>query len=188
MADEQLPQSKKPVSPELIKIMAAVILFCGVVGYFYWSFLWRPYSIRLGEAEEKIEKINMDMAKALGTAKRLEGLKAEIEALQAREAAAEKQLPKSKDIPGLIKALVRDARNSRIFISEIVPRNTTARTYYTETYYDIRGEGSYRDVGLFLAAVASSTRIFNVKDLSLSPATGGLVNFNFTLVAFAYKG
>jgi len=186
MAD--ITQGKKAES-ELIKMVAAVLLFGGVFGFIYYRYLWRPFSLRIEAAETKITQVESDIALAMGTAKRLDRITEEISQLKVQQEAAEKRLPRSKDIPGLIHSVFDDAKRHRVFVSVMAPGPTINKTYYAETNYEIRGTAAYRDLGYLLSALSSSTRIFNVKNLAISKGSAdGKESFSFTLVAFAYKG
>ncbi|MDD4004271.1 MAG: type 4a pilus biogenesis protein PilO, partial [Elusimicrobiaceae bacterium] len=166
MAEPQT-QAKKAES-ELIKTVVAVILFTGVCGFLYFRYVWKPFSVRIEAAETKISQVDSDIALAHGTAKRLDKITEEIAKLKVQQEAAEKRLPRSKDIPGLIKSVVEDSRRHKVFLSVIAPGPSVNKAYYTETNYELRGSAAYRDLGHFLNAISGSMRIFNVKNLSVN--------------------
>lgn len=189
MAEQHLAQgAARKMDPELLKTLVAVAMFGSVCCFLYWKYLWKPFSVRIEAAETKIVKVNSDIALAIGTAKRLEKITEEIASLKQQQEAAEKRLPRSKDIPGLIRSVVADSRRYKVFISAIAPGPTVNKTYFSETSWEIKGTAVYKDLGSFLSAVSASTRIFNIKNLTVTKGAEGNVTFSFTLVAFAYKG
>ena len=172
---------------ELIKTVAVIIVFSGVFGFVYWKYLFSPYRTRFNEANEKIEKINTDMAKAARVSKRLEVLTAELEGLNKRQQALEKRLPRAKKIPDLIYMLMDISRKYKVVVHTINPQGILDRQYYTEVNYVLSVSGAYHSLGGFLAALAVSERVFTVDNISISGSEGKIVS-TFTLIAYQYKG
>jgi len=182
-----MAQQQEQMSGELAKILAASVMFGGVFCFGYWKFLWKPYAVRKADAVAKVEKINQDIAKAKGMAARLEPLNAEIKELKLREADAEKRLPKGRKLPDMIRSLSGLAKNHNVSLAAITPLPTREQVYYTEIPYMITLTGGYHSVGRFLAELATSQRIFTVRDLNIS-ASGGGTQASFVLVAYQYRG
>ncbi|MFA5160667.1 MAG: type 4a pilus biogenesis protein PilO [Elusimicrobiales bacterium] len=182
-----MAEQRDQASGELAKIIAASVMFCGMFGFGYWKFLWKPYAARKADAVGRVERINQEISKAKGMAAKLEPLNAEIRELRLREADAEKRLPKGRKLPDMIRSLTALARDKSVFISAITPLPTREQVYYTEIPYALTITGGYHAVGRFLAEIATSQRIFTVRDVNMSVAGAG-IQASFVLVAYQYKG
>jgi len=179
---------KVQLSNEQIKTIVAVLMFSGVVGFFYWKYLWAPYSKRAEAAETKIESINKDIAKAMAMSKRLDNLNKDLEVLRRREKDAEIRLPTGTKVPDMITTLVRQAREYQVSIVSINPQGKTESQYYSENAYGIVLNGKYNDVGRFLSVLSTLRRIMDIRGLNINNGSGGSVNATFTLVTYQYKG
>ena len=177
---------QKNFGAEQIKVLAALVIFSGVVGFFYWKYVWVPFSKRTAAAETKIAAASQEIAKALGMVKRLDSLDKEIAQLRAQETDAEKRLPKGKKLPDLIYTVMAISRRTDVVIGSISPQNSTDKQYYTEVRYQLAATGRYHALGRFLATMATSQRVFSIQNLSLS-SDGDKVTARFTLVAYQYK-
>ncbi len=187
MADKLLTTAK--FSKEHIKTMVAFGLFALVFGYLFVKYIWTPYSQRIETAQTEIEKISKDITKARVAAKRFDKVLAELSRLKKRAELSEKRLPRGKELPELIFELMRVTRKYDIRINYITPRPSTEKQFYFEDTYKMSITGDYHIVGLFIASMVTSDRVFTIKNLSMSETKkDGEVEARFDLVAYQYKG
>ena len=170
----------------LATIVVAVVMFGGMAGFFYFKYLWKPFSERKAKAEKKIEQIEGDIAKALVISKRIDQLNAEIAKLRKREQEAENRLPRGKQLPNLVRGITAMARESGVTISRIVPQQTVKMPFYSQSAYALNGSGTFYSVYRFIAELAISERIYTVENLRISAGSGKDVSVSFNLMAYDY--
>lgn len=164
------------------------VLFVVFIGV-YVKFFWLPISQAKAVATAKIEEIEAKIVKAKQQAARLDRLQAEIASLNERAAEAEKRLPKTKSVPDILLAISSLAQRNRVVIKTFAPGPQKSQTYFIELAYPLSIQGSYHNIGRFLAALALEERIFNIRDISYPAADAmGDMTVTFTLLSYQYKG
>jgi type IV pilus assembly protein PilO len=187
MADKLSTTAK--FTKEQTKTIIAFALFTLAFGYLFIKYIWTPYSQRVEKARVEIEKINKDITKAKVAAKRFDKVLAELNQLKKRAELSEKRLPRGKELPELIFELMRVTRKYDIRINYITPRPSVEKQFYFEDTYKMSITGDYHIVGLFIASMVTSDRVFTIKNLSMSETQkDGEVEARFDLVAYQYKG
>ncbi len=167
---------------------AGVVLLV-IFSVVYVKFFWLPIAHAKTEANAKIEQVEAKIAKAKQQAARLELLQADIASLNERAIEAEKRLPKTKSVPDILLAISALAQKNRVVIKSFAPGPPKSQTYFIELAYPLAVQGSYHNIGRFLAAVALEERIFNVKDINYPAAdAAGEMTVTFTLLSYQYKG
>lgn len=181
--------------PELTKeqtqLLVAALFCAGALGFVYWKYFWAPVSARITAAGAKLESVEKDITAAEAQEKRLDKLKIEVSSLKQQKEAAERRLPKGKNVPDLIYTLTDMGRKYNVEIHSISPMGRTARQYFAEVSYGITLTGSYHSLGKFLTALGTSERIFSAQNLSITaaPGAGGdTISATFTLIAYQYNG
>ncbi len=183
MADEQA----KNLSGEQIKNIAVIILFSVVLSVVYLKLFWKPIADKKADAEVKISKIDAEIAKAIGITVKESALTNEIAELSKLEADASKRLPKDKKLPDLLRTLVGMAHSYHVNIAAITPQPQHEQTYYSEVPYQMTLSGGYNDVGRFVSVLATSQRVFTIRDMTMTASPNG-ISATFILVSFQYKG
>jgi type IV pilus assembly protein PilO len=183
MADEHSGN----LNSEQIKTIVASVFFGVVMCFGYWKFFWKPFADKKADAAMKIAKIDSDIARAVGVTSKETSLSGEIAELSKLEADAEKRLPKDKRLPDLLRSLGSIGRSCHVNIASFTPQPQREQTYYIEVPYQVTVTGGFNDVGRFMAVLATSQRLFTVRDMNINAAQGG-VNANFMLVSYQYKG
>ena len=186
-----MAQEKRSLSKEQIQVAVMIALFGGLIGFVYYKYLWKPYSDKISVASARIEEINSDMARARGTAKNMDKLRADISRLQHLQAAASERLPKDARLPDLLNTLWDTARQYKVTLTMVNPQGTGETEYYSMSYYQITARGTYHSLARMIAALGSGKRIFSFKDLSISAVSGdsdNTVQAIFILVVYRYKG
>jgi len=169
-------------------IGVGAVLFVVFIGV-YVKFFWLPIAQAKAEATAKIEEIEAKIVKAKQQAARLERLQAEIASLNERAAEAEKRLPKTKSVPDILLAISSLAQKNRVVIKSFSQGSQKSQTYFTELAYPLSIQGSYHNIGRFLAALALEERIFNVRDINYPSANAeGELTVTFMLLSYQYKG
>ncbi|MBI4056657.1 MAG: type 4a pilus biogenesis protein PilO [Elusimicrobia bacterium] len=179
------------LSPEQKKTVFAAALFILSMGFGYFKIFWAPLSKRIHETRAKLEEAEAQIATAEDQARKLPQLEKKLAELKEKLAAAERRIPKSKDVPDLIYTLSDLGRKFHVEIRSISPQGQTDREYFKEVAYGLAVRGSYHSVAKFLTALGISERIFNTRNLSVSPSSGApgvTLQATLQLLAYQYRG
>jgi type IV pilus assembly protein PilO len=144
------------------------------------------------EQQQMVVQTDREIQNAEAQARRLPQLKAQIAELEEKAIAAEKRLPKTRNIPALLDTLSELSQQHRVEILTFSPGGEAVKNNIVELSYPMSIKGDYHSVAKFLASLALQERIFHARNLTLTPLGGdsGLytVSGQFTLVAFQYRG
>src|SRR5262249_14618508 len=83
----------------------AILGFVVLVAVLYWTFLYQPYADEIAALQEKIEAGRQTVAKHTQIAANLETLQTQVSDLDARLRVLLRELPESREIPGLIRQI-----------------------------------------------------------------------------------
>lgn len=177
------------LTPEQQKYLVAAVLLLGGGGFAYVRYFWLPVSEKIAETKKSIGEIEAKIAKAKGQAIKLDKIKKDLLDLEAEALAAEKKLPTTSDLPGVVDLVAAVSRAYNLKIEKISAGSTKPAGLFQETAYTLTGSASFHDLGRFLAAISLEERIFHVRDISYGAPDGqGKMAVSFQLISFTYKG
>ncbi len=112
-------------------------------------------------------------------------------ALQIEVAELEKLLPKTRELPSLLRVFTHRAEANGLTLTSFRPARPVAKGLYDEIPYDISVVSSLHGIGHFLTAMGKGDRLFAARNLALTATSSKVdpsksVNATFTLVAFKY--
>ncbi len=177
------------------QIVVFVAMFVIGGGYFYWSYMLKPTLENIHQREQKYQELLAKIDTAERQARRLPALQNELALLQQDLTALEKQLPKDKDIPNILRILTREAIQESMQFVRLSPRPATRQQYFEIIPFDIQFTGTLHSLARFLTSLGQQDRIFQAQNISLTPAGSqsdpqGLVplTINLTIQTYAYAG
>lgn len=145
----------------------AIPAFVVLMGLLYWYFLYQPYT---EEMETLIERINVKrqtVEKNKQIAARLDVFKAQVSDLEARLQALLRELPESREIPGMIRQISDLGVRTGLQISLIKPQPEQRKEFYAEIPIQMRVKGQYHAVGRFFDDLAHLERIISVDGIQI---------------------
>src|ERR1035438_7357251 len=86
----------------------SLVLVC-VIFYSYWSLVYSPVKIAIAAERKTAAELNAKLAVAKSRAGQLSRIQAEMASLQIDVAELEKLLPKSRELPSLLRVLTHRA-------------------------------------------------------------------------------
>lgn len=183
-----------PLTKEQQKIV--VLLVMVVLGvYMYYTQLLKPTLIKIKDDQVKYEDLKAKIETAERQARRLPAMREELDRLQVDLSNLEKQLPKDKDVPNIIRILTREAAQENLTFVRLAPKPTTKREFFDVIPFDVTFTGPLHAFTRFLASMGQEDRIFQAQGINLSPAGsptdgGGVQNLSITLtiLTYAYAG
>jgi type IV pilus assembly protein PilO len=161
----RLPRQQK------IGILAGLIIFLLVIGYFY---LYLPGDDKLTKLAEEITAVRGDRDRKKALSANLPKLQKEVQEWDAKLKAAVAQLPNRKEIPDLLSSLSTKAREAGLEILLFRPRAENFQEFYAEIPVDIVVRGGFFNAVTFFDEVGKLNRLVNIDNIDLkNPKVGG---------------
>lgn len=133
----------------------------------YWYFLYQPYAEELATLQEKIDAGRKTVEKYTQIAAKLETLQAQVSDLEAKLHVLLRELPESKEIPGLIRQISDLGVRTGLRINLIKPQPEQRKEFYAEIPIQVRVQGQYHAVGRFFDDLAHLERIISVDGVQI---------------------
>ena len=168
----------------------AAVLVC-IIFYCYWSLVHTPIQKSIVQERATAAELNQKLTVAKSRAGQLSKVQAEMASLQVDVAELEKLLPKTRELPSLLRVLTHRVETNGITLTSIRPLKPVAKGLYDEVPYDLAMTSSLHAIGHFLTAMGKGDRLFAARNVTMT-ASGSktdptkTVNATFTLVAFKY--
>ena len=166
----------------------------GVMFLIFWGFtvyIKAPLQQEITKKKAEKQDLEQRLADAQRRAQQLDRIRAEMDSLQVEVVELEKQLPKDRELPGLLRVFTHRAESFGLALSTFSPRKPVSKGTYEEAPYDIAVTTSFHSLGRFLTAMGKGERLFATRNLVLNSASSKTdpsktVNATFTLIAFKY--
>jgi len=174
--------------PKEQKIMLAVLALAGL--YMFYKKAYLPQGKQINDLTKQIQETNKKIEDIKLKVARMAQLEAEYEVLKTKVAEAEKQLPKSEELPDLIRSITKIGSKHGIAIDNWRISSVVPKQYYKEHTYSFAVNSSYHKAAQFFVDVCQRERIMTVKDVKITPASGESssdMSVSFTLVVYTYK-
>jgi type IV pilus assembly protein PilO len=175
-----LPRQQK------IGILAGLIIFLLVIGYFY---VYLPGDDKVTKLAEEITGVRGDRDKKKALSANLPKLQKEAQEWDAKLKAAMAQLPNRKEIPDLLSSLSTKAREAGLEILLFRPRAENFQEFYAEIPVDIVVRGGFFNAVTFFEEVGKLNRLVNIDNIDLkNPKVGGdQVALEISTLATTYR-
>ena len=160
----RLPRQQK------VGILAGLILFLLILGYFY---IYLPADAKLAKLAEEVESVRADHGKKRALSANLPRLHKELHEWDLKLKVAVAQLPDRKEIPDLLSSLSTKAREAGLEILLFRPRAETFQEFYAEIPVDIVVRGGFFNAVTFFDEVGKLSRLVNMDNIDLkNPKVG----------------
>jgi type IV pilus assembly protein PilO len=164
-----------PDDPRQRTALVAAILAIGLF-YLFWSYWYAPAKTELDQLTSRLEQLEANNRRAqLAAARGGADLEARLAVYERHVEQLEQLIPQSEEVPALLNAIAAEARRANLNRGDIAvmrPEPDQAGAFYTQHSYAIEVIGDYHDVGRFLTAVASLSRIITPVDMEIVPFQG----------------
>lgn len=178
------------IPPRQRYLLLSVIGVGIVAAYVYLLML--PLWESKGRLETDLQKLLADLEQKRIIAADLPKLEEEIKALGKQLEAALVKLPEEKEIPKLLTQVNTLGLQSGLEFLLFRPATPVKKGFYAEVPIDIRVEGEYHTLGVFLDRVSKLERIVNVADLRINPLVaqrqqiGRTISADFKATTFTF--
>ncbi len=180
-----------PLKNRNAALAAACVVLFALISYGYWNFAYKPLNQQISTDRQTLSRLTQELAAAQARANQLSAIQAEMASLQVEVAELEKQLPKGRELPSLLRLLTHRAETFGLTFSTLAPQKPTPKGLYDEILYTITLSASLHSLGNFLTAMGKGERLFAARDLSLvgissKADSDKTVNATFKLISFKY--
>lgn len=174
-------------------LFASSILAVGAVLYGYAACLAKPLRQDIADSQSKVDVLRGKLNVTRARAQQLGQLQQEMANLQVELADLEKQLPKTRELPALLRVLAHRAEGYGITVGTFSPQKPVAKGLYDEIPYNLSITASYHSLARFLVEMGKGDRLFAARNLALTAGASKTdpaktVDATFQLIAFQYHG
>lgn len=154
--------------PQKQQAVLLALLLMGA-GYVFYQYVWSPLHEERVVLEERVESLEAynDRARALTQPGRIADLRQREAEFQVALAAYETMLPSRAEVSTLLEDVARAALTYEVDIVNFAPLDPVVGETLVELPYDVQVQGSYHDIGRFLADVANLPRLVRPVVISL---------------------
>jgi type IV pilus assembly protein PilO len=150
--------------------MIAIVAIPLLVGGAYFQLAWRPARQELANLVSKQQNLQRKLNEVRSVAANLAAFEDEIKNLEAELKVALRQLPDSKELPGLLTDITTLGKKAGLEFKSFRPKGEVQRGFYAEVPIDIEFTGGYHEIATFFDRIAKLDRIVNVGDLRMAVA------------------
>src|SRR5579871_6858703 len=147
------------------------VVLVAVVFYTYWSLVYTPVGKSIAAERKTVQELNEKLAVAKSRASQLSKVQAEMAALQIDVAELEKLLPRTRELPSLLRVFTHRAETNGLTLTSFRPSRPIAKGLYDEIPYDISVTSSFHGIGHFLTAMGKGDRLFAARNLAFTAAS-----------------
>ncbi len=138
-----------------------------LLGALYWNFFYQPFSEEMTALQETIDTKLQTIEKYQTIAAQLDIFRTEVAALESRLKVLLRELPESREIPGMIRRISDVGVRTGLQINLIKPQLEQRKEFYAEIPIQIRVKGPYHAVGQFLDDLAHLERIISLDGIQI---------------------
>lgn len=154
------------------------ILLVGVLvvglGYVYYNYVYSRFTAKVEELRAHLETLQAHVERARVLVRRYgPDLPAKVKFYEQQLTVLEELIPRGEEVPELLEAVATQAQITRVDLARIKPAAVEAGPFYTRHQYEMSVVGEYHQVGLYLARIASLSRIIKPTRMTIAPAPAG---------------
>lgn len=182
------------LTKQQIQQIALGVMLTGLGCFTYYRYFLTPKLAQIKEKKVQIEQLSKRLEELQRRAAKRSQLLADIAKAERQWEDLKSRLPNDRELPAILQTINRIAQKHRVVLQNLRPGPIQAADLYYEIPFGLTTTGAYHDVAAFLVEMGNLTRVYKVRDLTLSPAAGGAerpdisIGASFTLVTYQYKG
>ena len=127
-----------------------------VLGSYGW-FFYRPASVERAAAEAKERDLERKVSEVRAIVANIAAFEQEIEEMEKRLKQALRQLPDSKELPGLLTDVSSLGKDAGLEFKAFRPRDEIAKDFYAEVPIEVEFSGDFHDIARFFEPSSRST-------------------------------
>lgn len=141
--------------------------------FLFWDMWYVPRGDEIAEMETRLEQLeDQNRAAQILATRGGDQLQERLDLFERHVSQLEQLIPEREEVPALLNNMSAEARRTGVDISLLRPEPAQTGEFYSRQTYEMEVIGSYHDVGRFLTAIASLSRIISPIDMDITPFTG----------------
>ena len=145
-------------------IAATLIIIPALLFYF---FIFQPQYAKIINLNKQITDLREDIAKIRIVVNNLPKYKKELEEVKKEFEATSVLLPKTQEIPNLLRNISDLGKNAGLDFLTFTPGQEIPKDFYAEIPIDITIKGPYHNLGIFFDKVSKLDRIVTVNNITI---------------------
>lgn len=175
--------------PTPVKLIAAILVFMGVVAGLYFFNVQGKYSELDRQKGSEKELMTQYESKAF-KAQNLDQYRKQLTDMEQVFSALLEQLPKDTEVPALLEDITHTGLGSGLEFKKIKLGNEAVKEFYAELPINISVIGDYHGLGSFVSGIAAFPRIVTLDNFTIKPTSkgfGGLLSMDITAKTYRYS-
>lgn len=172
--------------------LALILVLPVLIGLGYWQLLYRPAAGELQQLRGKQKNLQRKLNEVRSVAANVGAFEEELKKLEQELTIAVRQLPNSKELPGLLTDITTLGKDAGLVFKSFKPREEVKRGFYAEVPIAIEFTGGFHETAVFFDRIAKLPRIVNISDLQMSVAkermAGTVLKVNGKATTFRFLG
>jgi type IV pilus assembly protein PilO len=148
--------------------MAIIALVPVLIGGLAFQTIYRPAKAEMNQLHSKQQALQRKLNEVRSVAANLDKFEEELQGLERDLLVAVRQLPSSKELPGLLTDIATLAKDAGLELSTFQPKSEIRRGFYSEVPIQLQFTGEFHKVAEFFDRVAKLPRIVNVGTIQMS--------------------
>ncbi len=149
-----------------VKISILVAIFI-LPAFLFYLFSFKPQTVKIEQLQRQVSAASDELKIARKAARDLPKIKKELEEIQKEFDATAVLLPKSQEIPNLLRNISDLGKSAGLDFLKFTPGVEIPKDFYAEIPIDITIRGPYHNLGLFLDKVSKLERIVTVNNINI---------------------
>jgi type IV pilus assembly protein PilO len=150
--------------PRMQRVAFLAVLSVGIVGLYVYTF-FLPAQATIEQLEAQQLELQRKLNEVRSVAANLPAFEARLGELEVELKTALRQLPNSKELPGLLTDISSRGKNAGLEFRAFRPKDEIPRDFYAEVPIEIEFTGTFHEIARFFDDIAKLPRIVNVSDL-----------------------
>ena len=146
--------------------VVAILFVAGL--WAYWKYLYNPIKSEIARLDQDLAQKQSQLETTRQAAQELEILEAEFKIIELEALEMEKKLPKTKDLPKLIRDITKIMEKNKLSVTSFAPGRESPKTYFSEIPISLQVTGNFHNIAGFLADIGQYERVINTFDLVLT--------------------
>jgi type IV pilus assembly protein PilO len=173
-----------------LKMAHRVLIFAGtlviLMGLFI-GLIYGPKTTEIDKIKSELKTLKNKIRDAERTAKNKKKLDMDISEIQEELRNALSLLPKTSEIPNLLKSITELGNDSDLEFLLFSPEKEIPKEFYVEIPVSMEVRGGYHDVAIFFDKIGKLDRIVNVANVTMIPIKANSTNLKTTCKAVTYR-
>lgn len=152
-----------PPKQRLLIVVALLLILVGG----YYQFIYAKQKVKIQALQSQLAKLNSELQDLRAISKKLNDFKGMITQLEAQLGDAQKQLPKQKEIPVLLKEISQFGKDQGLEFMSFRPSKEVQKGFYADVPINIVVNGPFHQLAKFFDDIIHYRRIIKLSNFNI---------------------